>query len=245
MVRLGALGLLLLCATHCDRDAGSGSAPSQQDQSRCKDSCNQLKFFDCNDAADHAACFEACEHAPASAIDVFVACVQADICDPECAADLEQQAGPAEGGGEDSSGGSSGTCADACSEFIAAGCFGAVDCAAVCSSLSELEQGFVVYCVDRRMGCNLPDECADALPGEGGGQSETTGGGGGGGTGPDPIEQCQSTCDDMKFFGCIDETQHADCRDLCTTASMDSIDTFVACAFGCQDDACYQVFAGG
>ncbi|MBC8070293.1 MAG: hypothetical protein IAG13_18315, partial [Deltaproteobacteria bacterium] len=41
-------------------EGGQGGASAAEEE-RCKDSCNQLKFFDCNDAADHAACFLACE----------------------------------------------------------------------------------------------------------------------------------------------------------------------------------------
>jgi hypothetical protein len=261
-VRLGALGVFVLLAIPFACDAGvggdgsgdgegggeGGETPSPQDTSRCKESCNQLKFFDCNDAADHARCFEACEAAPPSAIELFVACVQADICDPECAADLEGTVPSGEGGGEVGGGGEEGggettTCADACGEFIAAGCVPPVDCAGFCGTLTELEQSFVVYCVERRDGCTLPEECADALGGEGGGVSEEGGVSEGGG-GSDPIEQCQGACDDMQFFDCIDETQHAACRTLCTTASTEDIDTFVSCAIGCSDDACYQVFAG-
>jgi hypothetical protein len=244
-----------------------GGGASAEDQSRCKDSCNQLKFFNCNDAADHAACFLACESAPESAIEVFIACVETDICDAECAADLvgeahgsegEGEGGGSEGGGEE--GGSEPTsCTEACAEFVGAGCVPPVDCAGFCSSLSEFEQTFVGYCVDRRDGCELPEECADALAGnegggaEEGGQVEEGGGGevgggevGGGEVGGlDPIEQCQGTCDDMQFFSCIDASQHSSCRELCTTASTERIDTFVGCAFGCQDDACYVVFADG
>lgn len=269
--RLAAFGLFTFAIVQlqpaCDRsdDGGSGTGASEggasaDDQQRCKSACNQLKFFDCNDAADHAACFLSCESAPASAIEVFVACVEADICDPQCAANLEGQAG-GEGGGEGEGGeggeGSEGgnptsSCPDACAEYVAAGCFPDVDCASACASLTELEQAFVGYCVDRRMGCELPEECADALPGgdegsiseeegtpEGG---EITGAGEVGG--PDPVVECQDACDTMEFFDCIDAAQHADCRELCTTASTDAIATFTACASGCQDDSCYQVLAG-
>jgi hypothetical protein len=256
-VRAGALGVFLLLA--CDatgggdgsgsgsgeagsNSGGEGTAPSEQDTSECKSACNQLKFFDCNDAADHARCFEACEEAPPSAIEVFVACVQADTCDPECTAGLVGTVPPAGESGGEEEGASAGepTCTEACGEFIAAGCVAPVDCAGLCGTLSAFEHSFVVYCVERREGCTLPEECAEALPGEGG---DVEGEGSGSGVGTDPIDTCQSACDDMEFFSCIDATQHADCRALCTTASAADIDTFVACAIGCSDDACYQVFA--
>ena len=134
------------------------------------------------------------------------------------------------------------SCPDACAEFVAAGCVPPVDCAGFCGMLSEFEQDFVGYCVDRRDGCTLPEECAEALGGSGeeGGVEEGVGEGIGG----DPVAACQGACDDMQLFDCIDEAQHASCRDLCTTAATADIDTFVACAFGCEDDACWTVFEG-
>lgn len=257
--RTCALGVFLLLA--CDatgggdgsggggasNGGGEGAMPSEQDTSECKDACNQLKLFECNDAADHARCFEACEVAPPSAIEVFAACVRTDICDPDCTAGLFGTVPPAggTGGGEEEGGGvGEPTCTDACGEFIAAGCVSPVDCAGLCGTLSAFEQSFVVYCVERRDGCTLPEECAEALPDGGGGvEGEGGGGGGGGGGVAEPVETCQSACDDMEFFACIDAIQHADCRALCTTAPAADIDTFVACAIGCSDDACYQVFA--
>lgn len=233
-------------------EGGEGGAPAA-DQAECKEACNKLKFFDCNDAADHAACFLACESAPASGIELFVACVENDTCDPECAVDLEGQAGGEGGGGEEEGGGGgeeggtpTSSCPDACNEYVAAGCVPPVDCAGFCSSLSGFEQEFVGYCVDRRDGCTLPAECEDALEGGEGGVSEEGGVGEGVGEvgGDDPIMACQGACDDMQFFDCIDEAQHASCRELCTTAATDDIDTFVSCSFGCQDDACWTVFEG-
>lgn len=119
---------------------------------------------------------------------MFVACVEADVCDAECSTDLEGQVG---GGGETTGGGGGGesttgggdapTCVEGCNEFIEAGCVPAVDCIEICSSLTELEQAFVGYCVQQRTGCALPDECADALPGLGEGGGEEGGGGEGGG----------------------------------------------------------------
>lgn len=162
---------------------GDGPAPGV-DQSRCKDACNKLKFFDCNDAADHAACFVSCENAPASAIEVFVACVEADTCDPECAANLHGDAPPAGevtggGGGGEEEGGSAASCPEACEAFIIDGCAPPVDCVQICASLTELEQAFVGYCLERRDGCTLPMECTELfedLGSEEGGPIEEGGG---------------------------------------------------------------------
>lgn len=229
-----------------DPTAGGGGGASSSEQGQCKESCNQLKFFDCNDAADHAACFVACENASSSQIELFVSCVQVDTCDPECATDLVGAATPpsGEGGGEgEGEGGGEGgggtTCVDACNGFIADGCAPPADCAGLCATLSALEQSFVTYCLDRVEGCVLPDECVDLFEGEvddGGG--EVGGGEVGGGT----DEGCLGACDQMLFFDCIDPAQHATCRDTCEIASDASIDTFVGCAPTCSDDACLAVF---
>jgi len=214
LARKGALAILVLFAAQplaCDAgkgdgtgdgggggaeaggEVGSGSgatAASENERGQCKDACDHLKLFGCNDAAQHAACYDACAHAASAAIELFVACVDADVCDAECSTDLAGQVGGSGGettggggGGESSTGGADApTCVEGCNEFIEAGCVPAVDCIEICSSLSELEQAFVGYCVQQRTGCALPDECADALPGlgegEGGGPAEEGGGGG-------------------------------------------------------------------
>lgn len=150
---------------------GDGPAPSA-DQGRCKEACNKLKFFDCNDAADHAACFESCESAPADAIELFVACVENDTCDPECSTNLQADAPDpvdmTEGGGEE--GGGAQTCPEACASFIADGCAPPVDCNGICASLTDLEQAFVGYCLERRDGCALPMECVDLFEDIGSGE---------------------------------------------------------------------------
>lgn len=251
-LRLGAaLGIGLLAAQPlpgCDAggmqdgegsggDGTGGGGASAQEQQECKDACNQLKFFDCNDSTDQARCFTACEAASASAIELFVACVQADICDPSCSTNLYDQAGGGETGGggsgvggDGTGGGGGGGCVDACQEYVGAGCIEGVDCAAFCASLSPSDQGYAVYCVDHRNGCALPPECEEGLPGE-----------------ADPTAQCQDACDSLQFFDCIDAQTHADCRTLCTSAATDDQETFISCVAGgvCQDGACYDVFAGG
>lgn len=248
-LRLGAaLGIGLLAAQPlpgCDAggmldgegsggDGTGGGGASAQEQQDCKDACNQLKFFDCNDSADQARCFGACEAASSSAIELFVACVQADICDPSCTMNLYEQAPGDTGGGGDGDGGETGggggSCAGACQDYVDAGCIPPLDCAGLCASLSPSDQGYAVYCVEHRDGCNLPPECGDGLPGE-----------------SDPAAECQDACDSLQFFDCIDAQTHAACRDLCSSADASDRDTFVGCvaAGACDDGACYDVFAGG
>lgn len=234
-----------------DPTAGGGGGASSSEQGQCKDSCNQLKFFDCNDAADHAACFVACENASSSQIELFVSCVQADTCDPDCATDLVGAATPPSGDGDGDGGGEGGgdgggeggggtTCVDACNGFIADGCAPPADCAGLCATLSALEQSFVTYCLDRSEGCVLPEECSDLFDVGDASGGDASGGGEVGGGGTD--EGCLGACDQMLFFDCIDPVQHATCRDTCEIASDESIGTFIGCAPTCSDDACLTVF---
>lgn len=223
-----------------DDDAGNdGGGASANNVRSCKDACDQLKFFDCNNASEHASCFAACEQADDSAIELFVSCVQTDVCDPDCIDGLISEAGPPNNDGDgdgngdgDGDGGEGGSCVDACNDFVDAGCLESIDCAAVCSVLSTDERNFVVYCEARRMGCNLPEECEGAF------EDDNNNG--------DPSVACQEGCDSMHFFDCLTAEQHADCRSLCTTVDADTRDTFAACAESgiCSDSSCYDVMAG-
>lgn len=51
---------------------------------------------------------------------------------------------------------------------------------------------------------------------------------------------CQSACDDLSFFDCIDAGTLSACRSTCETATPESVETFKSCTMGiCEDDACY------
>ena len=58
----------------------------------CKSSCNQLKFFDCNDSVEQAGCYRDCDSATSSQIELFTGCVQTDICDPTCSTHIKPAA---------------------------------------------------------------------------------------------------------------------------------------------------------
>ncbi len=153
---------------------GSGDAPSDAQVGDCRDACDDLQFFTCLTANEHATCFALCEERNATAVDLFNSCVSNTIpdCDEAfpCYENLVD-APPVDTGNGDA------TCVDACEEWLGAGCEpfeGFPSCAAFCGSLSEGLQLFVVECVEQRDGCTLSEECAF---GDGGGE------GGGGGEG--------------------------------------------------------------
>lgn len=224
------LGLAPACIEVGDGGLQGGGAGDAEVRS-CKDACGQLKFFDCADAADHSACFGACEEASSSDIEVFVSCVRNDICDPACVDSLVQSSPPpsGEGGGEGGVEGSDpDACVSACQDYLADGCMEPVDCSAACAALPADERSFLVYCESRRSGCELPSECAGELE-------------------PDPTAECRAACDSLQFFDCIDAEQHASCRSLCASVDEDARATFTACADDgiCSDAACYDVLADG
>lgn len=224
---LGFSGLVgMSCATVADDDGASGSdssSASAQEVADCKDACTQLKFFDCNDASDHAACFAACGNADPSQIELFVACVRADVCDPACSTDLVGSAGGGEGGQTDG-----GSCVEACDAVMTECSDDPVDCAILCGALSPADKAFIVYCESERNGCVFPDECVDEIDSGGSEGSE-----------------CLEACDSMRFFECLSAEQHADCRSLCETVDDSARDTFVGCASAvCDDSSCYDVMAG-
>ena len=72
---------------------------------------------------------------------------------------------------------------------------------------------------------------------------------------PDPaqdqfeIMNCQSACDSVHFFNCLDAAETATCRDLCASAPKSKRNTFYMCGEGSASDCprardCYDVFVG-
>jgi hypothetical protein len=63
------------------------------------------------------------------------------------------------------------------------------------------------------------------------------------------IMNCQSACDSVHFFSCIDAGELATCRDLCETAPKSKRNTFYTCGEGAGGNCpnardCFNVFAG-
>src|SRR5689334_1069419 len=62
----------------------NGSGASSADVSRCKTSCDKMKFFECSSADEQARCYSDCDKASPAQIQVFTGCAENSICDPEC-----------------------------------------------------------------------------------------------------------------------------------------------------------------
>ena len=209
--------------------------PASSDQVReCKRSCEKLKFFDCNDSQDLANCFQACEAAGPSQIELFVACVDNDICDPSCS--LNAQALPDEP--DVVSGGTMGTvdskppadteslCLDACDDMKFFRCVDTQthnDCRTDCRNSSDAIQEDFVACVEN--GVCQDGSCYGVLNPE----ANTA-----------DVLGCQETCDRMSFFDCLGSLDHSDCRAACEIADGTAVEAFKGCATDiCQDPSCY------
>ena len=63
------------------------------------------------------------------------------------------------------------------------------------------------------------------------------------------IQQCQSACDHVEFFDCINASTHAACRALCETASRTKRNSFQSCGGSGSEclklQDCVSVFLGG
>ena len=198
------LVLLLACALGCEEvDAGDGggnsggtggSSPVESDSdpsaesgnspllADCRETCDDLLFYDCLTADTHEACYDTCSDRASQDIETFRACVQNTL--PTCSECYENfaDAEPADpttssemttAGPDETSGGSSGTCLDACEEYVGAGCnveFSDVEftsCEEFCGALSGTAQALVVECVAEREGCTLPEYCTMSSSGGG------------------------------------------------------------------------------
>ena len=130
---ISAVALAAACSSSSadgDGSAGSGDptgGANPQQIADCKSSCDQLKFFDCNDAQDQATCYDNCSEASGAQIELFVACVTNDTCDPECSTHIQPEPEPSSGPtgsptGDPTSNSSNSTCAsDGCNDDTACG----------------------------------------------------------------------------------------------------------------------------
>jgi hypothetical protein len=221
-------------------DPGGGANP--QEIADCKSSCDQLKFFDCNDAQDQATCYDHCGEASSSQIELFVACVTNDTCDPECSTHIEPEPDPSSGptgsptgdSTSNSSDSSNSTCtSDGCNDDTACNeaceslqffsCIDAAtfdDCAALCLTASDADKSAFASCVSSGgvTQCTAVD-CyytfnPDAVPGPT----------------PQQIADCKMSCEDLAFFDCLTGAEAAACAAGCDEASKEVIEAFLICS---------------
>jgi hypothetical protein len=227
---------------------GTGGGASELEVTSCKSSCDKLKFFDCNDSFDQAACYANCDAASPSQIDLFNGCVSTDTCDPTCSTTIEPKAAEPSGGtgGDAGSGGGSVTggepepkdpveaCHAACDHLKFFGCLSADDqaaCRDLCPSAKDADRDTFTACA--ASGCDAA--CYKSL---------------------DPSfvpkasefdqKRCDNACDGYKFFDCISAAEHSVCVDLCKTAPADKVDAFSGCAKSggdCDTVDCLDAFA--
>ncbi|MEM9189741.1 MAG: hypothetical protein AAGF12_11230 [Myxococcota bacterium] len=226
-LRFLLLAGLAACSSDTNPRMGPGPGPgpgpggaSPTEIQDCKEACNQLKFFDCNDAVDHATCFAGCDAASSNSIEVFSACVRNDICDASCSLNIQPSAG-----GEPIPNGSG--CVDLCGQFLAEGCAPGIS-VAECGEVCRTDAAVVDYCLGRRSGCTLPAECVEQV------------------SAPDPADDCRAGCEQLGFFDCITPTDVAACSTACGSAAPATLDQFVSCTSAgiCQDDSCFRILGG-
>lgn len=119
---------------------------------------------------------------------------------------------------------SGGTCGQVCAR------------AAVCGLLDDMDAaGCLPQCesstTQAQIDCMIQAPCADFLACVG--------------AAPNNVPKCQSRCDSMSFFSCIDATQLATCRARCVSASAAVRDAFIGCGSASQCPQardCYSVF---
>jgi hypothetical protein len=200
---------------------GTGGATAA-DTSRCKSSCDKMKFFDCSSAAEQARCYADCDTATTSQIEVFTGCAESSICDPECRTSIQPKDAPKTGGG----GASAATCATACDKLVSCSLIpvGAkAECNSECSTNGYQYQ---IDCVNKTACDKVASTC--------GGGSSSSSSSSSSDDGPpstgNPSAECLSECDSINFFKCAPVASHASCRDKCTKATATSRDSFTSCS---------------
>lgn len=220
--------LVAACSSTNGADPGSSSSgggadggASSAEISRCKTSCDKMKFFDCNSADEQARCYADCDAATASQIQLFTGCAENSICDPACRTRIQPAANPSSGGG----GATPSSCSTACDKLVQCSFIpvGAKDkCASECASKGYQYQ---IDCVNK----NACDKIKSACGGGGGGGGDISADGGIT-VGGDPVADCRTECDQLNFFKCIPVTSFSACRDRCASATSSARDTFTSCS---------------
>lgn len=140
------------------------------------------------------------------------------------------------------------TCTGVCDKVIACGLFASAkrtacisDCMTSQAPQSLLDCAARTPCAELQSTCSagLPDAAFrdTSPPAFDSGQEEFE------------VMNCQQACNSLEFFGCLDASEHALCRDLCATAPKSKRNTFYSCGEAVASQCpkareCYAVFAG-
>jgi hypothetical protein len=248
LVAAGTVAFACTSTTDGGSTPGTGGASSQQ-VGQCKSGCDKMKFFDCSTAEELARCYGDCDKATPSQIEIFNACAQNSICDPSCRTNIEPAGSPTTGGGATPS-----SCTTACDKLVTCSAIKVGDKAACLDVCQKEAYQYQIDCVNKTECSKLAATCGNVSEG-GGGESSSSGGssgtttssGGSSGSSSFDVMRCQSACDSLKFFDCLDAAEQSACRSLCSTAAAAKRDTFTSCANAAGSDCtdgqdCYSVF---
>jgi hypothetical protein len=251
----GTLAILLAACTvtTTSNNPGSPGGASSAQISSCKQSCDKMKFFGCNSADQQAACYADCDQATPAQIQVFTGCADNSVCDPACRTNIAPK--PAGGGTATGTGASPSSCGTACDKLVSCSLIHVGDKAACDTECQKSAYQYQIDCVNNTACGNIQAACGNPTGGSSGGGSTsggttsggTTSGGVDAGSDQFDIQVCQSACDTLNFFTCFSASDHAACRDLCTTAASAKRSTFSSCVNGSGSDcakggACYATF---
>jgi hypothetical protein len=226
-----------------------GNASAQQIEACKHGGCDKMKFFGCTSAEEQAACYSDCDNASSNQIELFTSCAEASVCDPACRTNIVPKPPSGGGGGGSVSGGGSGasapSCGAACDKLVSCSFIRVGDKSACVSQCAKQAYQYQIDCVNATACDKMKSTCGDPVgsgtPGDNHVESDA------GHDDSFAIYQCQSACDTLSFFACIDAAAHETCRSQCTTAAANKRDSFTACANGAGGDCargadCYGQF---
>lgn len=197
---------------------GIGGASAAQ-TSRCKESCDKMKFFTCSSASEQAACYADCDAATPAQVDIFTACAENSVCDPECRTSIQPAEKAKAGGG----GASAATCETACDKLVSCSLI-PVGAKARCNT--ECSTKGYQYQID----CVNSTACGEILETCGGESSSEVVDDEDSRLPEDTLPDCYRECDQINFFECAPVEFHRACRDECSSASATDRDAFTSCS---------------
>lgn len=202
-----------------DGTSAGGATPAQT--GNCKRGCDKMKFFDCSSAGEQAKCYADCDSATPQQIEVFTACAENSICDPECRTSIVPKEKASEGGG----GASASSCSAACDKLISCS-FIPLGAKAECTSRCETEgYQYQIDCLNKTACGEIESKCGGVSSESGSGELPDLPDGG-----PDPVAECRDECDSINFFDCAPVEAHSQCRSRCSSATATAREDFVSCS---------------